>query len=55
MISKWESEDEKLLRFMKIPARKKLEWLYQMNQFINKFSSKKTLKIRRAMRASLES
>jgi hypothetical protein len=50
MITKWETEEEKLSRYMKIPAKKKLEWLYQMNKFINKFSSKKTIKIRRAMR-----
>ena len=30
----WESEDEKMLRYMKIPARKKLEWLKEMHDFL---------------------
>jgi len=38
MISRWETEEEKLLRFMKIPAKKKLEWLYEINKFVSKFS-----------------
>ena len=38
MILKWESERERLIRFMKIPARKKLEWLYEMNRFVAKYS-----------------
>lgn len=29
----WESEDEKLSRYMKIPAKKKLEWLQAMHEF----------------------
>lgn len=29
----WESEEERLKRFMKIPPQKKLEWLRQMNEF----------------------
>ena len=47
MISKWESEEERLLRLMKIPARKKLEWLYEMNKFVHKFSLKKQSAIRK--------
>lgn len=50
MIFEWESDEARLLRHMKIPAQKKLEWLYQMNEFINKFSFKKQQKIRRRIR-----
>jgi hypothetical protein len=50
MISKWETERERFLKFMKIPAKKKLEWLYQMNEFIHKASSKRQRKIRRKLR-----
>jgi len=51
MIYKWETKDERILRFMNIPAIKKLEWLYEMNKFLNKFSSEKIKKIRRKLRA----
>lgn len=29
----WENEEERLRRLMKIPPKKKLEWLQQMNEF----------------------
>jgi hypothetical protein len=50
MIFKWETKEERLLRFMKIPPKKKLEWLYQMNEFMLKFSSKRTKSIRKKLR-----
>jgi len=50
MIFKWETEDERILRFMNIPVTKKLEWLYEMNKFLNKFSSERTKKIRRKLK-----
>ncbi len=50
MIFEWESDEARLSRYMKIPAKKKLEWLYQMNEFVNKFSSKKQQKIRQRLR-----
>lgn len=50
MIFKWESEEERLKRYMSIPARKKLELLQQMNEFAAKFSSKKTKAIRKKLR-----
>ena len=46
----WESEEERLLRYMKISPKKKLEWLRQMNEFMAKFSSKKTRAIRQKLR-----
>lgn len=50
MIFEWESEEERLLRLMKIPPKKKLEWLRQMNEFIVKYSSKRNKLIRRKLR-----
>ena len=50
MIFKWETEDERLLRLMKIPAKVKLEWLRQMHEFIVKTSSKKELMMRRKLK-----
>ncbi len=51
MIFKWESEEDRLLRLMKIQPTKKLEWLLRMNEFIYKFSSKKQRAIRKKLRA----
>ena len=39
---RWETEEERLKRFMKIPARKKLEWLREMNEFSSRHLPKKT-------------
>lgn len=50
MVYKWETEDERALRFMKIPVKKKLEWLYEMNKFLDKFSSAKIRRIRRKLK-----
>ncbi len=30
----WESEEEKLLRYMKISPKKKMEWLQKMHDFL---------------------
>ena len=51
MIFRWERANERVARFMKIPAKQKLEWLLQMNEFIDRFSSKKQKTIRRKLRA----
>lgn len=32
---------DSLTRYIKLSAKKKLEWLYQMNMFSNKFATKK--------------
>ena len=29
----WESAEEKLSRYMKLPAKKKMEWLQKMHEF----------------------
>jgi len=41
----WESEDEKLLRYMNIPPRKKLEWLQKMHKLILATSTPERKKI----------
>ena len=53
MIFEWETERERLLRFIKIPPKKKLEWLHQMNEFIVKASSKRDKLIRLKLRKIL--
>ncbi len=53
MIFKWESEEERILKTMMIPPRKKLEWLYQMNKFVNKFSSKRQKKLYQKLRETI--
>ena len=50
MIFKWETEKERLLRFMKIPPKKKLEWLREMHEFVTKFTSKHSRTIRHKLR-----
>lgn len=50
MIFKWETEDERMFRFMGIPIKKKLAWLYEINKFLIKFSSGKTGEIRQKLR-----
>ena len=53
MIFEWETEKERLLKFIKIPAKKKLEWLRQMNEFMVKSSSKSDKLIRWKLRKIL--
>lgn len=50
MMFDWESMEERLLRFMKISPKKKLEWFRQMNEFNAKFLLKKTQKIQQRLR-----
>jgi len=50
MIYKWETERERLTRFMRISPASKLEWLRQMNEFILKFSSRKQRAVRKKLR-----
>lgn len=33
MIYKWENEKDRLIRFMKVSAKRRMEWLYQMHKF----------------------
>jgi len=47
----WESEREKLLRYMKIPPKKKLEWLRDMSEFAATLP-KKTREIAKRLRKS---
>ncbi len=41
MISKWESQQGRLLRFVGIAPKKKLEWLREMQTFLSKALTKK--------------
>ncbi len=50
MIFKWESEEERLLRSMKIPPQKKLEWLREIHDLILKHASKREKLIRQKLR-----
>lgn len=52
MIFKWETENERILKHMRIPPKKKLEWLYEMNQLISKTSLKRYRQIRKKLRAT---
>lgn len=54
MIFEWETGEERLKRHMKIPAKKKLEWLQQMHELVVKSSSKRTMKIRWKLREMRE-
>ncbi|MCK5493019.1 MAG: hypothetical protein KAJ14_07910 [Candidatus Omnitrophica bacterium] len=50
MIFEWETENERLLRLIKIPQKKKLEWIQQMHEFIVKSFSKRNKLIRWKLR-----
>ena len=50
MAFEWETEEERLTRFMKIPPKKKLEWLRQIHEFTVRCSSKRTMLIRWKLR-----
>ena len=52
MIYKWETDKERVLKHMRIPAKKKLEWLRDMNEFIEK-ASIMSVKRRREIREKL--
>lgn len=52
MIFKWESEEERLRRFMRIPAKKKLEWLYEMHEFLRSVATKRQKAIFQRVRES---
>ena len=47
---RWETDEERLLRHMKLPPKKKLEWLREINEFTAKYSSKRTKKIHSKLR-----
>ena len=52
MIFEWETKEERISRFMRIPPKKKLEALRQMQEFTLRFSSKRVLKLRQKLRES---
>lgn len=50
MIYQWESLRERLLRFMRISPKKKMEWLREMQEFTLQASDKRTRAIRLQLR-----
>jgi hypothetical protein len=50
MIYQWESLRERLLRFMRISPKKKMEWLREMQEFTLQASDKRTKAIRLQLR-----
>ena len=46
----WETEEERMKRFMKISPKRKLEWLRKMHEFIVKASSKRGKQLRWKLR-----
>lgn len=50
MIYKWESAEGRVQKFIKVPIAKKMLWLHEMNEWFRKYSSKKTLEIRRKIK-----
>ena len=49
-MNQWEKQEDRLLRYMKIPAQKKMQWLRKMQEFTLKASSKELLAIRWKLR-----
>ncbi len=50
MIFEWETDEERVSRFMKIAPVKKMEWLRKMQEFTLKTSSRRLLAIRWQLR-----
>lgn len=50
MIFKWETQEERLRKFMRISPKKKMEWLYQMHEFLRKALTKKSIATYRRLR-----
>lgn len=51
--NQWETSDEKLLRNMRLSPKQKLEWLWEINQFLFKYSTPKTRRTRQRLRQRL--
>lgn len=49
----WETPKERLLRGMRLSPKQKLEWLWQINQFVYKYSTPTTRRIRQKLRQGL--
>ena len=49
----WEADEERLLRYMRVSPKKKLEWLQKMHEFTVKSSSKYLLKLRWRLREEI--
>jgi hypothetical protein len=51
----WETEEERMADFMKIPPFKKLEWLHEMHKFALRLYSKQRKKLFWRLRESQQS
>jgi len=49
-VYEWETKKERVLKFMKIPPKHKLEWLQDMHDFVVQASSEEDLKLRWKLR-----
>ena len=47
----WEIHETRVRRAMTIPAKRKLEWLYDINEFFRKYAPKQSKIARRRLRA----
>ena len=50
MIFKWETEEQRLLKYMRIPAKKKLQWLKKFHDFQRKHLSTRSKRIRQTLK-----
>lgn len=50
MTAGWQSDKDRLLRSMKIPPMKKLQWLQEMHEFTRRFLPKRQREIWRKLR-----
>ena len=50
MIFEWETEEQRLLKYMRIPAKKKLQWRKTFQDFQRKHLSSKSKRIRQALK-----
>jgi hypothetical protein len=46
----WESQREKIKRHLRVPSKKKMEWLLQMRKLAEAVSSPRELEMRRRLR-----
>ncbi len=47
----WEAREDYIRRAMKISPKRKLEWLYEINEFFGKYAPKKSRIARMKLRA----
>ena len=48
----WENEKERLKRYMNMPPKKKLELLYELSRFTQKYLVNNVIKVRKKSKAA---